>query len=256
MLSRIKYLVLILSVTASSWLNADELLVAVAANFAQPAKQLGEMYQQRTGVKIKWVVASSGKHFSQIVHGAPFDIFLSADQEKVKQLVLLNKALKQSQFTYARGQLALYSPLAVTEPGRFKLEQIFKQPWLTRFAMANPKLAPYGIAAKHLLLQEGTYQSLRQQGKIVQGENIAQTFQFVVSKNAQAGLVAYSHVLAYKASKKHYILLAVDSYPAILQDAVLISASQNKQQASEFLAFLKTAQAKKIIHSFGYLTEH
>jgi len=226
---------------------ADQLLVAVASNFIQPAKELGDLYERKTGVKIKWVVASSGKHYAQIIHGAPYDVFLSADQTKVVKLIKINAAIAETHITYAQGQLALYSPSSNISPN--SLEALITS--IDKFAIANAKLAPYGAAAKAYLQHLFVYQTMANRKSLVIGENINQAFQFVETGNAQAGLVAMSQLV--NKNKASYKLIDTELYPAILQDGVVLSRSNNIPQAKAFMNFLKQAEVTNIIKKYGYL---
>lgn len=224
---------------------AEQLLVAVASNFIQPAKELGDLYERKTGIKIKWVVASSGKHYAQIIHGAPYDVFLSADQVKVAKLIRVNAAHSDTRITYAQGQLALYSPYQNLQSVEAALSATKK------FAIANPKLAPYGAAAHSYLQKLSVYEKMLSNKSLVIGENINQAYQFVETGNAQAGLVAYSQLNSQK--KNTYRVIDTKLYPAILQDGVVLSRSKKSQQARNFISFLQQQDATDVIKKYGYL---
>jgi molybdate transport system substrate-binding protein len=216
---------------------AGEAHVAVAANFAAPARELAQAFAG----KVILSTGSTGKLYAQIRNGAPFDVLLAADEETPRRLEAQKLAAPGSRFTYAVGRLALFSPRSSTVG-----EELLRRQEFQRLAIANPKLAPYGAAAKQTLEKLGLWSAL--QGKLVQGENIAQTFQFVASGNADAGLVAAAQVKGEKAS-----WIVPERYHAPLaQDAVLLARGAENETARAFLAFLKSAPARQRIRSYGY----
>jgi molybdate transport system substrate-binding protein len=227
---------------------AGEAQLAVAANFAAPAKQLAQRFAQGSGHKLVISSGSTGKFYAQIRNGAPFDAFLSADDETPRRLEREALAVAGSGFTYALGRLALWSAReglvdeegAVLRQGRFK-----------RLAIANPKLAPYGAAAQQAMEKLGVWAML--QGKVVQGENIAQTFQFVASGNVELGFVAWSQIVEGGATPRgSRWLVPPQLHAALRQDAVLLSRGAANAAAREFLAFLRGAPARELIRGFGY----
>lgn len=225
---------------------AEPLRLAVASNFTSPIQKLAPIFEQETGHKIQLSFGSSGKFFAQIQHGAPFDVFLSADQAKPDKLIEKGLALESSQIIYAKGALALWSAsLKSVEPIDKTLLEARK------IAIANPKLAPYGKAAKETLTKLALWSKLK--GKLVQGENIGQTYQFTYSKNADVGFVALSQVLAGDV-KGHYWKVPNSYHSAIKQSAVVLSSSHQKEVANAFLAFLMRADIQQKIASFGYQT--
>jgi len=243
---------------ATSHAHADTVRLAVASNFIAPAKALAKSFQAKTSHQVKVSYGSSGKLFAQISQGAPFDIFLSADQEKPSKLVAGKLAAPDSQFSYAQGQLVLVSHKAIGRssnnhlPGinnATALKAALESGAINKLALANPKLAPYGKAAQQYLQQQGLWQPLTH--KFVFGENIAQTYQFVYSGNAEYGLVARSQL---KSEDDHW-LIPVQDYPEILQDAVLLQHAQDNMAAHAFMDFLKSPQSKELIRSYGYHTD-
>ncbi|MBK1792456.1 molybdate ABC transporter substrate-binding protein [Persicirhabdus sediminis] len=224
-----------------------EITIAVASNFASAAKVLVEAFKADHDINVTVSLGSSGKHFSQISNGAPYDIFLSADSQrplKLQQSGLTKSAPK----TYAIGQLCLWSPdPKLVDPQGY----ILKSPnSFKHLAIANPKLAPYGKASSETLKHLELYQSLR--SKIVTGENINQTYQFITSGNAELGFIAYSQVLNsanHKTSGSHW-LAPQTHHPPIAQQAVLLS---NSPSAEIFYQFLFSPQAQEIIKMSGYL---
>ena len=228
--------------------TADEAHVAVAANFAAPARQLAEKFSQATPHKLSISVGSTGKLYAQIKNGAPFDVFLSADDETPLRMEQEKLAIAGTRFTYAVGKLVLWSPTAgvvdlngdVLRKGNFK-----------RLAVANPKLAPYGAAAQQTLEKMGMWSAL--QSRMVQGENIAQTLQFIASGNAELGFVAFSQIQeGGKTSTGSHWLVPQVLYDPILQDAVLLARADGNRAARTFLDFLRGASARELIRSSGY----
>ncbi|WP_067098597.1 molybdate ABC transporter substrate-binding protein [Marinomonas atlantica] len=238
-----------LTVTSQSW--AEQVHAAVAANFTGAMKFVVAQFEQDTGYDVRLSFGSSGKILAQIQNGAPFDVFLSADQAKPQ--ALQNKGLVQegSRFTYAIGALALWSSLPdfiENDYSRLTSDDYNK------LALANPKLAPYGLAATEVLQALGLKDAT--QAKWVQGENIAQTYQFVATGNADLGFVALSQIM----SKGHVTegsswIVPSDLYSPIRQDAVLLKTAKDNSAATALLAYLQSDAAQQIIQSYGYTTE-
>jgi molybdate transport system substrate-binding protein len=228
--------------------TAAEAQVAVAANFAAPVKQLAERFAQRSGHKLAISAGSTGKFYAQISNGAPFDVFLAADDATPRRMEQESLAVARSRFTYAIGKLVLWSPVAgaVDDKGEVLRKGAFK-----RLAIANPKLAPYGAAAQQVMEQLGVWSVL--QSRLVQGENIAQTFQFVASGNAELGFVALSQVLEGSAKPKgSYWLVPPALHAPLRQDAVLLARGEGNAAARQFLEFLREPAARELIRGFGY----
>lgn len=224
-----------------------EVQVAVASNFTAPMEKIIQAFTAENGHKVLASYGSTGKLYTQIVNGAPFEIFLCADQIHAKKLIEEKKALGQSVFTYAIGKLVLWSPKAkvVDDKGEVLGKMNYKH-----ISLANPKFAPYGEAAKQVLEKNNLWQKL--QSKIVLGENINQAYQFVESGNAQLGFVAYSQILQEGATRGSYWLIPQQLYSPIKQDAVLLNKGNDSNAAKEFMKFLKGQKAKNIIKTFGY----
>jgi len=227
--------------------GADELRVAVAANFAGTAQMLIRQYEAETGHVVTQVFGSTGKHYAQILNGAPFDVFLAADVERPQMLEAQRKIVAGTRFTYAFGRIVLWSANgelvdpqgAVLEHGNFH-----------RLAIADPKLAPYGRAAKEALVALGYWAHLKD--RIVRGKNISQTFQFVSTRNAELGIIAASQVLSSENSQTGSLWVIPESlYTPIEQQAVLL---RDRPVGRSFLAFLKSAAARAIIRAHGYGT--
>lgn len=228
--------------------HAAEVTVAVASNFTAPMQKLAPMFEKDTGHKLVLAFGSTGGFYAQIKNGGPFHVLLSADDGTPLKLEREGFGIKGTRFTYATGQLILWSK----QPGFVdEKADVLRTGQFQRIAMANPKLAPYGAAALETLQKLGLLQQL--QPKLVQGDNIAQTYQFVSTENAQLGFVALSQVYA-DGKLTHGSGWRVPSHlhAPIQQDAVLLSAGQNNSAAHAMLAYLKSNKAKVLIQSFGY----
>lgn len=233
---------------AASIVHADEITIAVAANFAAPMEVLGQKFEQDTGHKVRLAVGSSGKFFAQIQHGAPFQAFFSADQAKPAQLERDGFTLPGSRFTYARGRLALWSadPDTVDVTGNILMHGAYR-----KLAIANPQLAPYGAAAVDTLKSLGLISSASK--SLVRGENIAQAFQFVASGNAELGLVALSQIMRNGEIGEGSAWLVPETlYSPILQDAVILESGRNSDTLAAFWQFVQSKPAQRIIESYGY----
>ena len=229
--------------------RAETVQVATAANFTAPMKEIAAEFEQQTGHRVVLTFASSGKFFAQIQNGAPFEVFLSADAAKPQKLEEQGWSVPGSRFTYAQGSLILWS----AEEGFVAADSpdILSSDRFKHLSLANPKLAPYGAAAVETLQKLGLYENL--QGKLVQGENIAQAYQFVYSGNAQLGFVALSQVMKEgKLSAGSGWIVPADLYAPIRQDAVLLNRGKDNVAAIELLDFLQSARAAAIIQSYGY----
>ena len=224
---------------------AGEARVAVAANFAVTAQRLAEDFRSESGHILVLSSGSTGKFYAQIKSGAPFDVLLSADEDTPRRLESERFAVAASRFTYALGRLVLWSP----RPG-FDREDALRTQRFERLAIANPRLAPYGLAARQTLEKLGLWEAL--QKKLVQGENIAQTFQFVSSGNADAGFVALSQVREARSGTGSHWLVPEAFHGPLRQDAVLLARGATNDAARGFLAYLKSARAGERIRSHGY----
>ena len=224
---------------------ADTIKVAVASNFIQPIRLIAKQFQKETGHSIVLVSGSSGKHFAQIMNGAPFDIFLSADSRRPQILDDKKRIVSGSRFTYAIGKLVLWSPDQALIDGS---EAVLLKGEFSHLAMANPALAPYGKAARQVLQHYKLWNTLRP--RLVRGESISQAFHFVASGNTPLGLVAYSQIK--KPEQKilgSYWLIPQDIYQPIYQQAVLLTSNK---VAKSFVDFIKGDSAQNIIKRFGY----
>ena len=227
---------------------AADVHVAVAANFTAPIKQIAAGFEKETGHKVVLSFGASGKFYAQIKNGAPFQLFLSADDEKPAQLVKDGLAVANSRFTYAIGTLVLWS----AKPGFVDAKgEVLSKGTFNKIAIANPKLAPYGVAATELLTKQGLLTTLTP--KFVQGENISQTFQFVSTGNAELGFVALSQVMKEgKVATGSAWIVPGSMHSPIRQDAVLLATGKDNAAARALLEYLKSAKAKIIIRSYGY----
>ncbi|WP_085909439.1 molybdate ABC transporter substrate-binding protein [Kiloniella majae] len=234
---------------------AEKVNIAVAANFTATGKALAEDFKARTGHEAVLSFGSTGKLYAQIIHGAPFDVFLSADRVRPRKLEQDGFSVSSTRFTYAYGQIALWTrDEKLLGDKEFRVEiipSLLKGGQITRLAVANPKTAPYGLAAEQYLKNLGVYEQL--QGKIVYGENIAQTYQFAYTGNAELAVVAYALVLGSPRGKSW--LIPQEDYEPLGQDAVLLKRGQSNKVALAFMDYLKSRDAAVIIKKFGYTLE-
>ncbi len=230
----------------------ETLYVAVASNFSKPFKELKVAFEREAPYRLITSHGSTGQLYAQIVQGAPFDVFLSADRTRPERLIQKGLADDNGSLLYARGRLALYSP-------QYDAEKLLKSRPLnrkTKLTIANPKLAPYGAAAMNLMQTLGLWDQWKKQ--VIRGQNIHQTFQFVTSGNAHLGFIAYSQAPEKKPDSTLW-LPPITSYPPLWQQAVIIKRSKpqghsnNKTGATALLTFLQSDTAKSIIQHHGYL---
>jgi len=259
--------------------STQVLRIAAAANLAGVLPTVIEAYQaeviynkdgqnkdsqntDNSKPKIEVTYASSGKLFAQINSGAPYDLFLSADQEfpaKYAQQQANTKYTAQAPFTYARGQLALYSRnqdlSSIKTLDKTSLQQLFiTQPNASsntvKITLANPDLAPYGASAKAFLQQQVIYDELNDSKRLIQAENIGQAFQYAHTSTTDYGFVALSQLISAKVEPSKYLALQPDSYPAILQDGIVVS---DHPKATDFSQYLQSESAQKLFADAGYL---
>lgn len=239
----------LIGLTLGGMAQAAEVKVAVAANFTAPMQQIAAAFERDTGHKAVLAFGATGAFATQIRNGAPFEILLAADDSTPAKLAAEGLALPASRFTYAIGRLVLWSAQTglVDERG----EILRKPAAFERLAVANPKLAPYGEAAVETLNKLGLHETLKP--KFVQGENIAQTYQFVASGNAALGFVALSQVQSGGSiSKGSAWIVPAELHAPILQDAVLLKPGLDKPAAEALLRYLRSEPALRIIAGFGY----
>lgn len=239
---------LILSLLAIATAHADEVQVAVAANFTGPMQVISVLFERDTGHKASLSFGATGKFYAQIANGAPFEVLLSADNETPARLVKEGLGVAGTPFTYAIGKLVLWSanPRLIDGNG-----DILKKGGFKHLAIANPKTAPYGAAAMQTMGKLGVADSVKP--LLVQGENIAQTHQFVSTGAADLGFVAYSQVIknGQFGSGSGWVVPG-NLYNPILQDAVILARGKDKPAATALLAYLKGQKAQDVIRSFGY----
>jgi len=241
-------LALLVGVLLNPWLSATEVRVATAANFAGPMAQLASMFQQTSGHRVIVALGSTGALKAQIRHGAPFDVFVAGDAAGPAAVVQAGLGVQGTRFTYAHGRLVLWS----RDAGRVDAagEVLRRRDW-QRLAIANPVLAPYGKAAMETLDRLGVRSSVR--SRIVQGENIAQAYQFVASGNAQLGFVALSQVMTDgRISRGSAWVVPQQWHSTIAQDAVLLQRGRDNPAAIAWLEFLRSAPARRVMQSYGY----
>lgn len=227
--------------------SAAEVTVAVAANFIPPFREIATQFEQTTGYHLQIVSGSSGKFYAQIKNGAPFDVFFSADQERPKLLEEEGIGIVGSRFTYAIGRLVLWSP----DPSLVTGEQTLRNGRFKHLAMANPQIAPYGVAAKQVMIKLGLWDQL--QSRIVQGESLGQTMGFITSGNAKLGFIALSQVLdpAIKQAGSRWDI-PLDLHDPINQDVVLLTKGRSNPGAEALLVYVRGADARRVVERFGY----
>ncbi len=228
--------------------HAAEVSVAVAANFTAPMHKLAALFEQASGHKALLAFGSTGKFYAQIRNGAPFQLLLAADEQTPAKLESEGLAVAGTRFTYAVGKLVLWSaqPALVEAQGAVLRTGSFR-----RLALADPKLAPYGVAAVETLTRMGLLAPLTP--RLVYGESIAQAYQFVASGNAELGFVALSQVYADgRIGSGSGWIVPSDLHAPIRQDAVLLRSGEQQEAARALLAFLRSDAALAVIRSFGY----
>lgn len=227
---------------------AAEMIVGVASNFAVPMQKIVTVFEKETGHKVLSALGSTGQFYAQIKQGAPFDLLLAADSEIPARLEQEGFGVKGTRFTYAIGQLVLWSAQKnlIDPAGKVLFSQRFK-----KLVIANPKVAPYGSAAIEVLTHLGLLTQLLP--KCVMGQNIAQAYQMVVTQNAELGLVALSQIIQNKkASEGSAWLVPQTLYSPIRQQAILLKKGEKNQVARTFLHYLRTPKIQRMILSYGY----
>jgi len=229
---------------------AQEITVAAAADLQFAFQDVAARFQEDTGITVKLISGSSGNFYAQIQNGAPFDLFFSADIDYPKKLEAAGLAEPGTLYEYATGRIVLWAP----KESKLDLSrgmQVLLDPAVRKIAIANPEHAPYGRAAVAALKHENLYDKVS--GKLVLGENIAQTALFVVSGNADVGIVALSLGMAPAMKEKgKYAEIPVEDYPAIEQGAAVLSSSRKKELARRFLAYLKTPPILELLKNYGF----
>lgn len=248
MIQPLKHALLALALVFASSAGADEVKVAVAANFTAPVQALAPAFEKATGHKLVASYGATGQFYAQIKNGAPFEVLLAADDSTPARLEREGESVPGSRFTYAIGSLVLWSadPAfldgsdAALRAGRFK-----------HLAIANPKTAPYGLAATQVLAKLGLSEAVR--AKLVEGQNISQAQQFVASGNAELGFIALSQVYQNgKLSSGSAWIVPTELHEPIRQDALILTRGANNPAAAALVQYLKGPQAAQVIESFGY----
>ena len=235
---------LLLAATAA---RADDITVAVAANFTAPFNKIAAEFEKDSGHKLVASFGSTGKFYAQIKNGAPFEVLLAADDETPAKLVREGAAVAGSPFSYAVGKLVLWSP----KPGVLDAKgEVLKGSSFQHLALADPKLAPYGAASVEAMKKLGVYDSLVP--KLVTGETLVQVAQFVSSGNSELGFVALSQVLKDGKIDGSSWVVPAELHTPIRQDAVLLNPGQGKPGPLALLKYLQGAKAQALIKAYGY----
>ena len=231
--------------------RAGEITVAAAADLTFVFKEIGARFQKETGNSIKLSYGSSGNFFSQIKNGAPYDMFFSADVSFPKKLETAGLTVPGSLYEYATGKVVIWVP------SKSKLDinqglKVLLDPGIAKIAIANPVHAPYGAAAVAALQHEGIYDQVKP--KIIQGDNILQTAQFVQSGNADIGLIALSLALAppMKSAGRYFEIPSAD-YPPVIQAVVILKSAKDKDTSEKFLKFLKEPATVALMQQYGFV---
>lgn len=232
----------------SSQIMAADIRVAAASNFLLPLKYIANVYRQETGDNIIISAGSTGKLYAQIVNGAPFEIFLAANDREPERLVKEGYAFDHSRFTYARGKLVLWDPRGKYQQN--DIQDVLKNADYQRLSLANPLTAPYGAAAMSLIQHFKLEQVV--EGKVLRGENISQAYQFVASGAADLGFIAFSQLKASDKLPGRIWLVDENLHEPILQQAVLLKTAGEKLPPRKFLNFLKSSKGQALIEHFGY----
>jgi molybdate transport system substrate-binding protein len=239
--------VMVLGVLSSS-VCAGEVSVAAAANFAAPMERIVALFQKESGHTVKVSLGASGKLYAQIKGGAPFDVFLSADEELPKQLMQEGLAVSGSRFVYATGRLVLWSAQSgfVDEKG-----VVLNRGNFNMLAIANPRFSPYGVAAKETLTKLTMWNSI--QRKLDKGDDVTQTYQLAATERDDLAFIALSQVMRDgRVTAGSWWLVPPELHNPIRQSAVLLSGAKDQAAAKAFLAFLKSEKARAVMRGFGY----
>jgi molybdate transport system substrate-binding protein len=241
---------LLILLSGSESLCAQDLKIAAASDLGFVIKDLGANFEKQTGTKVSVTLGSSGNFFTQIQQGAPFDLFMSADIVYPQKLEQAGLGEPGTLYQYATGKIVLWvpgnSPLDVNQGWA-----LLTDPRVRKLAIANPKHAPYGRAAVAAMTKAGIYERITD--KLVFGENISQTAQFVDSGNADAGIIALSLAMApVMKDKGRYWEVPQDLYPPLDQGAIVVKASPNKALAKQFLDFMRTSESVALLQRYGF----
>ncbi|EIM15023.1 molybdate ABC transporter substrate-binding protein [Pseudomonas chlororaphis] len=238
----------VLAACAFGSAQADEVQVAVAANFTAPIQAIAADFEKDTGHKLVAAYGATGQFYTQIKNGAPFEVFLAADDSTPEKLESEGATVKGSRFTYAIGTLALWSAKDAYVDSK---GQVLKDNQYQHLSIANPKAAPYGLAATQVLARLGLTEQVK--GKIVEGQNITQAYQFVSTGNAELGFVALSQIYKDgKVSSGSAWIVPAQMHDPIKQDAVILNKGKDNPAAKALVDYLKGAKAAAVIQSYGY----
>lgn len=239
---------LLLTVCIVSVAHGADVQVAVAANFAAPIQKIAAAFERDSGHRAIVSIGSTGKFYTQIRQGAPFEVLLAADDETPRQLENEGLAIKDSRFTYAKGTLVLWS----VKTGAIDAQgEVLRTGTFERLAIADPKLAPYGRAAQETLERMNLWNSLKP--RLVQGESVGQAYQFVASGNATLGFVALSQVMQDGRIHSGSAWIVPDHlHQPILQDAALLSKGRSNPAAQALLTYLRSDKIVRLIQAYGY----
>ena len=245
MLRLIRYVGALYLLSFSMSASAVEIRVACAANFYPTLNAIKNQFEQSTEHKITIIRGSTGKLYAQITRGAPFDVFLSADSRRVEKLVEQGKSLDGKSYVYATGQLSLWKPESVSSQN---IKEILYEGSFKKLAIANPKTAPYGAASVEALKSMELYEEVK--NKLVYGENISQTLQFVESGAADLGFVSRSHV-----NNDIYWEVGDYMHKPINQNMIVIKHTKNPEIASQFVKYILTPEIQQLIYEHGYAAQ-
>ena len=233
--------------------KAEEVTVAVAANFTAPMQKIAQAFEQDTGHKALLAFGATGKFYAQIKNGAPFAVFLSADDETPARLEKESVAVAGTRFTYAVGRLALWSknPSLVDDKGQVLLSNTTDKNSFKKLAIADPKLAPYGAAAMEVIERMGVIAKVRH--KLVQADSIGQAFQFVMTENAELGFVSLSQIyIDSRITQGSAWVVPQNFYTPLKQDAVLLPLGKDNAAALALMKYMRTDRVQAIIRTYGY----
>ena len=246
-----RLLTLTAALALSAAAQAEVVQIAVAANFTAPARALAEIFARTTGHEAKLSFGATGAFYTQIKNGAPFDVLLAADDERPARLEKEGDTVPGSRFTYAIGKLVLWSarPGVVDSQG-----EVLKDGGFHKLAIANPKLAPYGAAAVQAMTKLGVYDAI--QARLVTGEGIGQTYNFIATGNADLGFVALAQVLeGGKLKSGSAWVVPAQHHTPIIQDAVILKRAAGNPAAKAWMDLMRTPQTKEFIRSYGYAVQ-
>ncbi|MBN2362665.1 molybdate ABC transporter substrate-binding protein [candidate division WOR-3 bacterium] len=225
--------------------KTESIQVAVAANYTQPFGEIEAAFEKETGIEIEATFTSSGNLYNQIINGAPYDIFFSADEERPESL--FSAGLSEKPFIYARGKVVLWSADAnFADSGDWKSAMAREN--ISKIALANPETAPYGTSALIALESAGLAETVSD--RIVTAQTIAQAFQYASTEAVDAGFCAYSSVFSSEGEKGSYFF--VEEAPPVIQSACLLVRTENRRAVEEFIKFLSSNEVNQINVRYGY----